>query len=300
MADIHHDARVPRPPRHLEQLAVVVDDLHVEPGEAVREDIARPQKRKDLLDRGRAERDVHHQRQLALLGRAARKAQRLQAVVSDGRRAHPHLDAADEVAVLVQLRAAEARVAIEKPFGRDLASARALNELCTSVPRVVDLPHRSLPRQGAGPEPALFPLRQLVARAAVEPRSRPERPDHDGRSVRRAGARQLLRGDRRDPRRHPEPSAAGHRDPRDGRAGRARRRGDPRREGARPQGDRAARSRARRARPVPRLPRRAGRRAGLRRSRRSPRSSCASTPGAGRACRSSSARASACPSPRPR
>ena len=40
-----------------------------------------------------------------------------------------------------------------------------------------------------------------------------------------------------------------------------RRRGHPRREGARPQGDRAARSGARRARPVPRLPRRARRRA---------------------------------------
>ena len=35
-----------------------------------------------------------------------------------------------------------------------------------------DLPHRPLPRQGAGPEPALLPLRQLVPRADLEPQLR--------------------------------------------------------------------------------------------------------------------------------
>ena len=43
--------------------------------------------------------------------------------------------------------AADARVIVEKPFGRDLASARELNRVARSVfPEDCDLPHRSLPR----------------------------------------------------------------------------------------------------------------------------------------------------------
>ena len=46
---------------------------------------------------------------------------------------------------------ATARVVVEKPFGRDLASARELNaDAARGVPRGADLPHRPLPRQGGG------------------------------------------------------------------------------------------------------------------------------------------------------
>ena len=56
-----------------------------------------------------------------------------------------------------------------------------------------DLPHRPLPRQDAGAEPALLPLRQLVPGADLEPPTRRERADHDGGGVRRPGPRGLLR-----------------------------------------------------------------------------------------------------------
>ena len=63
-----------------------------------------------------------------------------------------------------------ARVVVEKPFGRDLASAEELNAILHNVlPRERDLPHRPLPREGGGREPARVPLRQLVARAGLEP-----------------------------------------------------------------------------------------------------------------------------------
>ena len=51
----------------------------------------------------------------------------------------------------------------------------------------IDIPDRPLPRQGAGREPALFPVRELLPRADLEPRPRAERPDHDGGELRRAG-----------------------------------------------------------------------------------------------------------------
>ena len=52
------------------------------------------------------------------------------------------------------------------------------------------LPHRSLPRQGVGREPARVPVRQLDARADLEPALHLQRADHDGRGVRtwRSGA----------------------------------------------------------------------------------------------------------------
>ena len=44
-----------------------------------------------------------------------------------------------------------ARVVVEKPFGRDLASAQELNRVLHGVfPEEADLPHRPLPGQGAG------------------------------------------------------------------------------------------------------------------------------------------------------
>ncbi len=125
-----------------------------------------------------------------------------------------------------------ARVVVEKPFGRDLASARELNEILHRVfPEESHLPHRPLPRQGGGAEHPLLPLRQRVPRADLEPQLRRERADHDGRELRRQGARQVLRGDRRHPRRHPEPPAADRQLPRDGGAVGHVRRGDPRRAG---------------------------------------------------------------------
>ena len=67
--------------------------------------------------------------------------------------------------------AEDARIVVEKPFGRDLASARELNAtLHRYFPEDRDLPHRPLPGQGAGAEPALLPLRQHLPRAHLEPR----------------------------------------------------------------------------------------------------------------------------------
>ena len=81
-----------------------------------------------------------------------------------------------------------ARVVVEKPFGRDLASALELNDaLHRSFAERVHLPHRSLPRQGVGAEPAVLPLRELVPRADLEPQLRRARADHDGRELRRRG-----------------------------------------------------------------------------------------------------------------
>ena len=49
------------------------------------------------------------------------------------------------------------------------------------LPRIADLPHRPLSRQGDGPEPAVAPLRQHHLRAALDlGRDRP-RPDHGRR-----------------------------------------------------------------------------------------------------------------------
>ena len=89
----------------------------------------------------------------------------------------------------------DARVVVEKPFGRDLASARALNQsLEECFPEIVDLPDRPLSRQGTGPEPAVLPLRERVPRTDLEPAVRAQRSDHDGGDVRGGRARPLLRG----------------------------------------------------------------------------------------------------------
>ena len=50
-----------------------------------------------------------------------------------------------------------------------------------AFPEDVDLPHRPLPRQGVGREPARVPLRQLDARAGLEPQLHLQHPDHHGR-----------------------------------------------------------------------------------------------------------------------
>ena len=56
-----------------------------------------------------------------------------------------------------------------------------------------DLPHRPLPRQAAGAQHGVLPLRQRVPRAVLEPQLRRERADHDGRELRRPGPRRVLR-----------------------------------------------------------------------------------------------------------
>ena len=86
------------------------------------------------------------------------------------------------------------RIIMEKPFGTDLASAVSLNAKLHEVfARRSDLPHRSLPRQGAGAEHPRVPLRQRPVRADLEPQF------HRSRADRRAGdagprqARRFLR-----------------------------------------------------------------------------------------------------------
>ena len=98
-----------------------------------------------------------------------------------------------------------ARVIIEKPFGRDLQSARELNAVL----------HEAFPEDSVfridhylGKEAVqnilYFRFRERVPRAGLESALRRERPDHDGRELRREGTRQVLRRNGRDSRRHPE------------------------------------------------------------------------------------------------
>jgi glucose-6-phosphate 1-dehydrogenase len=76
------------------------------------------------------------------------------------------------------------RIVVEKPFGRDLASARALNAtLAEHFDEGADLPDRPLPGQGDRPEPDGGALCQHPVRAAVERAIRRPRPDHRGRDV---------------------------------------------------------------------------------------------------------------------
>ena len=106
--------------------------------------------------------------------------------------------------------AQNARVIVEKPFGRDLATAQALDRTLHAVfPEEIDFPHRPLPRQGGGAEPAFLPIREHVPRAHLESALRQGCADHHGRVVRSPGSGRVLRGDGRGARRRPESSAAG-------------------------------------------------------------------------------------------
>ena len=172
--------------------------------------------------------------------------------------------------------------------------ARAQPDAARALPRIEHLSHRPLPRQGSGAEPAVLPLRQFVPRAGVEPQLRRQRAGHHGREHRHRRARQVLRGDRRDPRRHPEPPAADRGAAHHGAAGQRRRRVAARREGEAAQGGAPGDAGGPGARPVPGLPRGAGR--GGRLAGRDLRGAGArrSTRGAGAGCRSTCAPASAC------
>ena len=183
----------------------------------------------------------------------------------------------------------DARVIVEKPFGRDLASARALNaDTAQRVRRVVDLPHRPLPRQGArcrtcssSASPTRSSSRSGTATTSRACRSRWRRA-----SASRAAARFYEEaGAIRDVIQNHMLQVVGFlaMEPPTSTVPR----GDPRRAGEGLPHDPAAR-----ARPTwcaassAATATGAGRRAGLARSRRSPRCGCTSTPGAGTACRS--------------
>ena len=137
---------------------------------------------------------------------------------------------------------------------RSGVGARAQPDAARIFSRADDLSHRSLPRQGAGSEHSLHPVRQLDIRAAVEPPTCAQHPDHDGGSLRRARSRELLRRDRRPARRGAEPHAAGARQSDDGAADWGRPRSRARSEGGASQGGSAARRGEHRARTVSRLP----------------------------------------------
>ena len=161
----------------------------------------------------------------------------------------------------------DARVVVEKPFGRDLGvGPRAQRVPAPGLPRGAGLPHRPLPREGVGREPARVPLRQLAARAGLEPQLHHERADHDGRGA--SASRAAASSTRRSARSATSCRTTCCRSSPCWRWSR-RSRPTPTRCATRRRGCSARSARSTRADvgagPVPRLRRRGGRRAGLRR-----------------------------------
>ena len=108
---------------------------------------------------------MDHQRQLAFLGGAARPPQWLEAVLPDGRRPHPHLDAADEVAVAVGQTSKETDV--------EIGQVRALVVLADEAD-VRDVQERRDPHaRRVGDELPQAGQRQRPRRAGVVPRRNP-------------------------------------------------------------------------------------------------------------------------------
>ena len=194
-----------------------------------------------------------------------------------------------------------ARIVVEKPFGHDQESARAL---AAELHQYIDesqlfrIDHY-LGKMGL--EEILYVrFANTHARAGLEPGPRRVRRDHDGRGLRRGGPGPLLRPGRRAARRRRQPPDAGGRGDGDGGAV------------ARRPGDAEGRDRSRSSRRSPRPTRRTTCAASTtatsgstaspptRRPRRTRRSGSRSRTGAGRACRSSSAPASASRRRRPR
>ena len=172
-----------------------------------------------------------HARQPALLPRHPAVAVRRDRRPARARRARPR-------APRRRLAAGRHREAVRpRPRVGEAAQPRGRQGL----PRVAGLPHRPLPGQGDGPQPAGLPVRQRHLRAALEPALRRPRADHGGRVDRHRGPRRVLRGDRRVARRPPEPPAPAAQPRRDGAAGDVRGRRAARREGQGPARDRDAR-----------------------------------------------------------
>ena len=99
--------------------------------------------------------------------------------------------------------------------------ARARGRAAPVHRRVAALPDRPLPREDGARGDPLPAVRELDARADLEPELRRVRPDHDGRGLRGRGPRPLLRPGRRAARRRRQPPDAGRRRLRDGGALRA-------------------------------------------------------------------------------
>ncbi len=148
------------------------------------------------------------------------------------------------------------RVVIEKPFGHDLPSARALAaELHRYVDESQIYQDRSLPRQDGPRGDPLPALREHDARAGLEPQLRRLRADHHGRGLRRRRPRTLLRSGRRPARRRRQPPDAAVRSRRNGGAVARRPRHDQGRADRALPLDRRSGSATVRARPVRRLSR---------------------------------------------
>ncbi len=170
---------------------------------------------------------------------------------------------------------------------------RAQRRAAQGVRRGADFPHRSLPRQGAGAEHPRLSFRQRPVRADLEPQFHRSRADRCAGDARYRQSDRLLRADRRLSRHGGDASLPDSGLHGDGAADIAGARSDQRgKEQGFPLAD-ADRPRACRARSVYRLPQGARRRSGIRTPRPSSRSNASSTIGAGRACRSSCAPASA-------
>ncbi len=193
------------------------------------------------------------------------------------------------------------RIVIEKPFGIDLASAQALNQAVHSrLRREPGLPHRPLPGQGDRPEHPVLPLRQYHLRAGLEPPLRQQRAGDGGRRCGCGPPGRLLRYRRGGAGYVPEPPAATAGAGGDGTAQLVQRGRPPQREGQAAREHPPDRPDGYGPRPVRRLCRRQKGWRPVRRRPLSRRSSCTSTTGAGRACRSTCVRAKPCSARLPR
>ncbi len=279
-------------------LAAAAGGRPVRAGRVHRRRGVRPARR----DRPAAGRRARHRRQLRVLpvdpaevlpdrGRAAQAVRAVRPRPRGRRRAHAVAAGGDREAV--------------RPGPADRQGAQRHRR--RGVPRALGVPHRPLPGQGDRPEHPGAPLRQHPVRADLEPVLRGPRADHHvgGHRDRRPG--RLLRRDRRRPRRHPEPPAAAAGPDRDGGAGVVRRRLAAPGEGEGAVGRPAARRPRPGHGPRPVRGRLAGRPPGAsatwrkraspptRGPRPTPRCGCRSTPGGGRASRSTCAPASGSP-----